>query len=81
MPRIQFADLPRAVWEHLLKRVDERAITMNDLLRLQAWVRSQPEAPDGEWYKDFRSFLLCGSGAYPKTVLAKGMMPFGKAID
>jgi len=81
LPRIQFADLPRAVWDHLLKRVDERAISMNDLLRLQAWAKSQPEAPEGNWYKDFGSFLLCGSGAYPKTVLAKGMKPFGEPLD
>ena len=37
--------------------------------------------PDGDWYKDFGSFLLCGSGEYPKTVLAKGMKPFGKEIQ
>ena len=80
MPRIQFADLPRAVWEHLLKRVDERAISINDLLRLQAWARSQPEAPEGDWYKDFGSFKLCGQGEYPKTFLVKGMKPFGQEI-
>lgn len=80
MPRIRFANLPRPVWAHILQRVDERAITLDDLQRLRVWVQSEPSAPDGEWYKDFGTFILCGAGEYPKTVLAKGMKPFGTAI-
>ena len=80
MPKIQFSDLPRPVWQHLLQRVDERGISIGDLLALQAWVRVGPVAPDGDWYKDFGSFVLCGSGKLPKTVLEKGMKPFGIPI-
>jgi len=43
--------------------------------------KTSPQAPDGDWYKDFGSFLLCGSGEIPKTVLAKGMSAFGEPID
>jgi hypothetical protein len=75
LPKIQFSDLPRAVWRHLLQRVDERRISIADLLALQAWVRTSPEAPEGDWYKDFGSFILCRSGRLPKTVLEKGMKP------
>ena len=81
MPKIRFADLPRGVWQHLLERVQEREISLADLLRLQDWVRSAPQAPAGDWYKDFGSFKLCGSGEYPKTVLTKGMAPFGQEIE
>lgn len=35
---------------------------MNDLQQLQAWVRTGPIAPEGDWYKDFGWFLVCGSG-------------------
>ena len=80
MPKIQFSNLPRAVWLHLLQRVEERQISVNDLLALQEWVKTSPVGPDGDWYKDFRSFCLCGSGHLPKTVLEKGMKPFGTAI-
>jgi hypothetical protein len=38
-------------------------------------------APDGDWYKDFGSFILRGQGEFPKTVLTPGMAPFGKAVD
>ena len=81
MPKIQFADLPRAIWHHLLQRVDERRISVSDLLALQEWVRTGPVAPEGAWYKDFDSFILCGSGKLPKTVLEKGMKPFGDPVD
>jgi len=81
LPKIKFARLPRPVWEHLLERVGERKVSLDDLTKLQAWVRTSPEAPDGDWYKDFGSFLLCGTGELPKTVLSKGMKPFGEAVE
>jgi hypothetical protein len=80
LPKIQFSNLPRAVWNHLLQRVDERSISVGDLLALQEWVKTGPAAPDGDWYKDFGSFILCGNGQFPKTVLEKGMKPFGTLI-
>ena len=81
MPKIRFSDLPLGLWRHLLERVQEREIALGDLGRLQEWVKSEPFAPDGDWYKDFGSFKLCGSGEYPKTVLTKGMAAFGKRIE
>ena len=61
LPRIQFANLPRPVWQHLLQRVDERHISVADLLALQEWVETCPVAPEDDWYKDFGSFVLCGT--------------------
>jgi hypothetical protein len=43
--------------------------------------RANRVALEGEWYKDFSSFILCGSGKFPKTVLEKGMKPFGEPIE
>ena len=80
MPKIQFSDLPRGVWHHLLQRVDERRISVSDLQALQAWVRLNPAAPEGDWYKDFGSFKLCGEGPYPKTFLLPGQVAKGKAL-
>jgi hypothetical protein len=81
LPKIRFSDLPRGLWQHLLERVQERQISFTDLARLQEWVKSEPYAPDGDWYKDFGSFKLCGSGEYPRTVLTKGMAAFGREIE
>ena len=80
MPKIQFADLPRPVWQHLLQRVDERRISVADLLALQEWVKTGPVAPAGDWYKDFGSFKICGKGSLPKTFLLRGQAAKGKAV-
>jgi hypothetical protein len=48
---------------------------------LQSWVKSQPDAPEGDWYKDFGSFKLCGSGELPKTILLNRMKPYGERIE
>ena len=76
MPKIRFADLPRGVWKPLL----EREVSLADLRRLPDWVRSEPIAPEDNWYKDFGSFKFCGSGEYPRTVLTKATTAFGQEI-
>jgi hypothetical protein len=81
LPRIRFFDLPSGLWQHLLDRVNERKIPVADLQRLREWVKTQPDAPEGDWYKDFGSFKLCGSGEFPKTFLTRGMKPYGDKID
>jgi hypothetical protein len=73
LPKIRFSDLPRGLWQHLLERVQQREVALADLARLQEWVRSEPQAPRGDWYK--------GSGEYPRTVLARGMAAFGEEIE
>jgi hypothetical protein len=68
------------LWRHLLERVQQREISLDDLRQLQGWAKSEPDAPDGEWYKDFGSFKLCGAGQYPKTVLKRDMPAYGTEI-
>jgi hypothetical protein len=63
-----------------LERVQEREISLVDLQQLHAWAKSDPQAPDGEWYKDFGSFKLGGTGQYPKTVLTRDMKAYGTEI-
>ena len=80
MPKIRFSNLPRPLWQHILDRVAERQISLADLQELRAWVARAPDAPPRDWYKDFGSFILCGSGEYPKTILKKGMKPYGDPL-
>lgn len=72
MPRIQWTNLPRALREHLFDRLAERRITADDLHELKIWRESEPDAPDGLWYKDFGTFKICGEGRFPKTFLLAG---------
>ena len=53
---------------------------MEDLYKLKLWRESEPEAPEGRWYKDFGSFKICGEGMFPKPFLLKGQAAKGKAL-
>jgi hypothetical protein len=53
-----------------------RQIAAGDLYKLKR--ESDPEAPDGPWYKDFGSFKICGEGEFPKTFLLKGQPARGR---
>jgi hypothetical protein len=64
----------------LFERARERKITVEDLYKLKLWRESEPEAPDGPWFKDFSSFKLCGEGKFPKTFLLRGQAAKGKEI-
>jgi len=72
MPKIQWTDLPPALRGRLFERLRERKISAEDLYKLKLWRESEPVAPDGEWYKDFGSFKICGVGQLPKTFLLEG---------
>jgi hypothetical protein len=80
MPKIQWTDLPPALRDHIFDRVRERRIDAEDLWRLKLWRESEPDAPDGPWFKDFGSFKVCGEGKYPKTFLLRGQAVKGKSL-
>jgi hypothetical protein len=81
MPAIEKWDsLPAAVRQHLIDRMRDRAISIADLDRLRRWVESKPEVPEGDWYKDFGSFKICGHGSFPKTFLLCGQAAKGTAV-
>jgi len=80
MPRILWTDLPKALRGHLFDRARERKIAAEDLWKLKLWRESEPEAPDGLWFKDFGSFKICGEGKYPKTFLLRGQPAKGRPL-
>jgi hypothetical protein len=80
MPKIQWSDLPPPLREHLFDRLAERKISVEDLYKLKLWRESEPEAPDGPWFKDFGTFKICGKGKFPKTFLLKGQVAKGKQL-
>ncbi len=81
MPQIEtWSRLPRAIREHLIERMHDRKIGLDDLNRLRIWMESKPEVPEGPWYKDFGSFKLCGEGTYPKTFLLAGQLATGSKL-
>jgi hypothetical protein len=81
MPQIEtWSRLPQAVRDHLVDRMRDRNISVDDLNRLRIWVETKPDVPEGPWYKDFGSFKLCGAGQYPKTFLLAGQPAVGRKL-
>jgi hypothetical protein len=81
MPRIELWDsLPAGVRQHLIDRMRDRAITIEDLNKLRVWIESKPDVPEGDWYKDFGTFKICGQGSLPKTFLLRGQAAKGSAV-
>lgn len=81
MPKIaNWGNFPDPVRRHLIERMHDRAISLADLDRLRRWIESSPEVPDGDWFKDFGSFKLCGHGPLPKTFLLRGQAANGQAV-
>ncbi|HXP86399.1 MAG TPA: hypothetical protein VN841_16850 [Bryobacteraceae bacterium] len=80
MPKIQWTDLPLALRDHFFERAAERKIAGEDLLRLKRWRQTEPDAPEGRWFKDFGSFKICGEGKFPKTFLLKGQAASGEEL-
>ena len=81
MPKIESWDkLPENVRRHLIDRMRDRAISVTDLNQLRVWIDSQPDVPEGDWYKDFGSFKFCGCGSYPKTFLLRNQAANGEAL-
>jgi hypothetical protein len=80
MPKIQWTNLPAALRQHLFDRVAERKIYRRGFISLKLGRESEPEAPDGLWYKDFGSFKICREGKFPNTFLLRGQAAEGKLI-
>jgi hypothetical protein len=81
MPKIdRWENLPEGVRHHLVERMRDRAIGLADLNQLRLWVETKPEVPEGDWYKDFGSFKICGRGAVAKTFLLRSQVAKGEKL-
>ena len=81
MPKLDtWSRLPQAVRDHLVERMRDRKISLDDLNQLRLWIETKPDVPAGPWYKDFGSFSLCGEGALPKTFLLPGQAAKGRKL-
>jgi hypothetical protein len=81
VPQIEtWPRFPAGIRDHLVERMRDRKISLQDLNQLRIWVESRPEVPEGSWYKDFGSFKLCGEGKYPKTFLLAGQAATGRKL-
>jgi hypothetical protein len=80
MPKILRRNLPRQLYEHLLERVQQRHISGSQLVLMIDWLDTQPEVPNGRWFKRFPGMVVCGEGELVKTFLVPGQVPTGEEI-
>jgi len=78
MPKIRRVNLPPALLNHLLDRITEREISFNQLGLFADWLVTEPEVPEGQWFKRFPEMIVCGEGALVKTFLRTGQVPTGE---
>lgn len=81
MPKIRRQQLPRAVIRHLTLRVRQREFGIEQLELFAAWCDSNPEVPDGAWFKRFPGMIVCGDGVLVKTFLLPGQVPYGEEVN
>lgn len=80
MPKIRRRNIPPALFQHLLDRMQDRSIPATQLELLAKWLDTQPEVPDGPWYKRFSGMTVCGEGELVKTFLLPGQAPSGERL-
>jgi hypothetical protein len=81
MPRVRRENLPRPLWAHLLVRMHHREISLQQLYLLSKWLESQPEVPNGSWFKRFPEMTICGEGELVKTFLTANQTPVGVELN
>jgi len=80
MPQVRRQNFPPALFQHLLDRVQSRKIPASQLEQLAKWLDTEPEVPEGPWYKRFTGMTVCGEGELKKTSLLPGRAPKGQRV-
>ena len=80
MPKVRRQQLPPALFQHLLDRIQERQIQPTQLQLLAARLDTEPEVLEGLWYKRFPGMTVCGEGELVKTFLLPGQSAKGKRV-
>lgn len=81
MPKVRRQNVPPALLQHLLDRIQSRKIPASQLELLAKWLDGEPDVPEGMWFKRFTGMTVCGEGEFIKTFLLPGQAPKGKRVS
>lgn len=81
MPTVRRSNVPPALFQHLVDRIQSRKIQASQLELLAKWLDTEPEVPDGEWYKRFAGMTVCGEGELVKPFLLPGQHAKGQRVS
>jgi len=80
VPRVRRQNVPPALFQHLLDRIQSRKIAASQLELLAKWLDAEPDVPEGQWYKRFSGMTVCGEGELIKTFLLPAQEPKGQHV-
>ena len=80
MPKVLRRNLPPLLYAHLLERVQQCRISGDQLVLMIDWLDTQPDVPEGKWFKKFPSMIVCGENELVKTFLTAGQIPTGEEV-
>ena len=80
MPKIRRRRLPESLLVHLLTRMRQRKISPEQIVLLARWLDTEPEVPQGKWFRRFPGFVVCGEGEFIKTFLLPGQAADGQEV-
>lgn len=80
MPKIRRRNLPPALLQHLLDRIQSREISPEQLGKFAKWLDTEPAVPIGKWFKQINGLIVCGEGELVKTFLRSGQIASGEEI-
>ena len=80
MPKVRRQNLPPALFQHLLDRIQSRKIPARQLELLAKWLDAEQDVPEGPWYKRFSGMTVCGEGELVKTLLLPGQPAKGQRL-
>jgi hypothetical protein len=81
MPKVRRQGLPRAVFNHLVERMRQREIKREQLRELFTWLETEPEVPQGRWFKRFQEFTVCRQGELIMTFLRAEQAAIGEEVQ
>ena len=80
MPKVRRQNLPPALFQHLLDRIQSRKIPATQLELLAKWLDGEPDVLEGAWYKRFPGMTVCGEGELVKMILLPGQPARGQRV-
>ena len=80
MPKIRRQKLPQPLLVHLLTRMRQRNISSEQLTLLANWLDTEPDVPEGKWFRKFSGVTVCGEGEFVKTFLLPGQALEGREV-
>jgi hypothetical protein len=63
-----------------LDRIKSRQIAVDQLGLLADWLATQPNVPEGRWFKRLPGLIVCGEGELIKTFLQADQAAVGEEV-